>query len=153
MIDWKTVPQRGEHLGQRMHHAFADAFAAGFEEVLLMGGDCPDLPPAVIEDAFIALKTHDMSLVPTQDGGYCLVGFRQTAYAPKVFHFKDWDSESVFSQTLCLAETENINLWVGPQWRDVDTRDDLRALLLRQADSEMSWFAESATLHYLRAWD
>ena len=36
--------QRGNNIGERMHNAFADVFAQGFERCVLIGSDSPDLP-------------------------------------------------------------------------------------------------------------
>ena len=158
-------PQVGQDLGERMHHAFVDAFAKGYERVLLIGGDSPDLPPSYLKAALTALKTHAGALIPSQDGGYCLIGFQQSGYAPQLFDVEHWGSPSVLSDTLAQVQREQIDLWQGPVWQDVDDAADLRQFwdLHQPAKGDLSpskitkttaataWFQNSRSLRYLRS--
>ncbi len=67
-------PQRGTCLGARMANAFEDAFARGFEGVMVAGSDTLGLEPAILKQAARALETHDLVLGPARDGGYYLIG-------------------------------------------------------------------------------
>jgi rSAM/selenodomain-associated transferase 1 len=65
------------NLGERMSHAIADALARG-TSVLLIGTDCPWLDPEALRRAGNALASHDAVLGPAEDGGFVLVGARQS---------------------------------------------------------------------------
>src|SRR3989338_7299880 len=57
MEDWlaNDIPclAQGEgDLGDRLHRAFAQAFAQGAQAVVIIGADCPDLTPALFAQAF-----------------------------------------------------------------------------------------------------
>src|SRR5690348_3988462 len=53
-------------LGARMLAAF------GNTPTLVIGADCPALSPAHLRDAARALASHDVVLIPAEDGGYVL---------------------------------------------------------------------------------
>ena len=141
------LPQLGEDLGSRMQHAFECAFAAGHDPVLLIGGDCPDLPPAILQAAFAALADHDCVLGPTFDGGYYLIGFRACGFAPLVFDFGDWGAQSVYGETLQRLQTAGIPFAELAAWDDIDTLAELKRLWQR---NQTGWFSNSITMQLLQ---
>lgn len=149
-------PQVGNDLGERMHQAFVSAFAKGYERVLLMGGDSPDLPPTYLKAAMEALTSHQGALIPSRDGGYCLIGFQKSGYAPQLFDVEHWGSPSVLSDTLAQVQREQIDLWQGPLWQDVDDAADLQRFwelheeLYEGRQEHTAWFQDSQSLDYLR---
>ena len=104
-------------LGARMLAAFHGA------PTLIIGTDCPALTAAHLRDAARALETHDVVLIPAEDGGYVLIGARR-AHAG-LFTDMAWGVSTVLAETrqriaaLGLSATELSPLW------DVDTEDDL----------------------------
>ena len=54
------LPQEGGDLGQRMKYCFVNAFNRGFQFLVAIGSDIPDLPCEFIKEAFSSLKTHDV---------------------------------------------------------------------------------------------
>jgi hypothetical protein len=69
--------QDGQDLGERMHHAFEESFAAGYEHILMIGADCPVLTVSHLEQGFLALEDHDIVTGPSEDGGYYLIGMKK----------------------------------------------------------------------------
>lgn len=116
--------QRGEDLGARMAHALAAGLAADPEAaVVLIGADSPTLPPAVVDAAFAALRTHAVVLGPALDGGYYLVGVRGAV--PDLFAGPRWGSASVLSDTLDRAAALRLQPALTEFWYDVDRPADL----------------------------
>src|SRR5215216_4982775 len=66
--------QPGDDLCDALSSAFAQHLANGFERVVLIGSDSPTLPASAIEDACAALDESDLSIGPSVDGGYYLIG-------------------------------------------------------------------------------
>lgn len=110
-------------LGERMDSAFRCAFRDGEERVVIMGTDCPDITPAVLQRAFDALHTADVVLGPASDGGYYLVGLCRSA--PSLFRGLSWGSDSVLSETLRLACQEGLSVKLLDELTDVDRPEDL----------------------------
>ena len=143
-----VIPQIGADLGERMKNAFDGCFAEGFDEVVLVGSDVPDLPGQVFAESFAVLEIGGAVIVPTLDGGYCLIGFRRDSFVPGIFEGIAWSTERVCADTLERLERAGIGVCKLPQWRDVDTPEDLRDLFLRHLTSP---FARSRTMACLRA--
>lgn len=125
-------PQHGADLGERMEAALDQAFAAGAGRVLLMGSDVPDAPPDHLRQAFALLASTDAVLAPCQDGGFWCVGFRAAAWGPGLFAHVPWSSGQTLSVLAARLRGAGRSLAQLPAWRDVDTIEDLRALLARQ---------------------
>ncbi|HEY9843336.1 MAG: TIGR04282 family arsenosugar biosynthesis glycosyltransferase [Candidatus Sericytochromatia bacterium] len=140
-------PQSGHDLGARMQQAFVAGFAAGWRQLVLIGGDCPDLPPDTFTAAFAALENADCVLGPTADGGYYLIGFRCSGFVPAVFDFPDWGAETVYAETLRRLKQASATYKELPGWSDVDTLADLRKLWER---NQNNWFTHSITMQALR---
>ncbi len=92
--------QSSADLGERMKAAFAEAFRKGAQQVILHGTDIPDLTTQRIHEAFDALKSRDLVLGPSTDGGYWLIGLKKPA---DLFAGMEWGTSSVFDKTVAAA--------------------------------------------------
>jgi hypothetical protein len=104
-------------LGARMLAAF------GARPTLLIGTDCPALTPAHLREAAAALATHDLVLIPAEDGGYVLIGAR--APHPELFAGMTWSVPSVLAETRTRIAACGLTARELPPLWDVDTEDDL----------------------------
>jgi rSAM/selenodomain-associated transferase 1 len=114
--------QKGENLGDKMWNAFREAFEDCYEQVVLIGSDLPEITESIIEAGIDQLKTKDIVLGPSEDGGYYLIGMRE----PFKFLFdnKPWSEshlyketeEEIFKNKKTLGEIVKLN--------DVDTYED-----------------------------
>lgn len=131
--------QRGPDLGARMLRAFEQLTPNG--PLLLVGTDCPVLHPCHLRAcAEVLLDGRDAVFLPTEDGGYALVGLRRPV--PALFAAMPWSTEAVMPETrarvrqLGLTSSEPAILW------DVDTPADYERAsslgLFDVADSETS---------------
>ncbi len=142
------IPQRGEGLGDRMENVFHEIFGAGFEYVVLIGSDAPDLPLDFIDEAFTALADQDAVLGPSCDGGYYLVGLRRDGFRKGLFADIPWSTPEVFSMQLRHFRDKGLRAYILPPWRDIDTLADLVALVNLAGATP---FSESRTMKYLLA--
>jgi rSAM/selenodomain-associated transferase 1 len=126
----RCVDQRGDGLGDRMWNCFSDLFAGGARRVVMIGSDAPHLADETIERAFADLERADVSLVPSRDGGYCLVG---TARAHDLFSSIQMSTERVLEETLARIEALNLRAVVQPTEFDVDELADVDILAERIA--------------------
>lgn len=125
----RWFPQKGRDLGARLIAAFDAAFQAGASKVVIIGSDCPDLDPRVLEDAFRRLADAEVVLGPAEDGGYYLVGLR--APMPYLFTKMAWSEPDVLKRTLERLESRGTRFELLPDHADVDTFGDLKALARR----------------------
>jgi uncharacterized protein len=120
------LPQIGHNLGERMKNAFKHSFDTGFKRTVIIGTDSPTLPLSYIQKAFDVLEEVPVTIGPTFDGGYYLIGLSEQDDA--IFDDIEWSTPGVFSQTLTKIKTANKPLYVLSPWYDVDTPDSLEFL-------------------------
>jgi rSAM/selenodomain-associated transferase 1 len=121
------IAQRGNDLGERLYHCFADLLDSGFESVVVIGGDSPTLPMEFLIDAFNLLENpQDFVLGPAEDEGYYLIGMRSLDRL--IFENIPWGSSSVLAATRERAVERGLNLRLLPVWYDVDSPQDLDRL-------------------------
>ena len=109
-------------LGQRMAAALAE-FPQG---ALLIGTDCPVLDCTHLHAAAQALQNHDTAVIPSEDGGYVLIGQRQPNPAP--FAGMTWSHARVLTDTQQRLHAAGLTLWLGPTLWDLDEPADLDRL-------------------------
>lgn len=113
--------QVGADLGERMRHAFDTALSEGAAMVLI-GSDCPAMGAIDVRRAVAALATHDVVLVPAEDGGYVLVGAARPV--PSMFDGIDWGSDAVMTQTRERLAAAGARFCELPELWDVDRPAD-----------------------------
>ncbi len=119
-----TYEEQGKgDLGRRMYGAFHDAFLQGYERVILIGSDIPDMKTDHIGKAFHALEDNDLVLAPSTDGGYWLVGLKKPV---DVFQITKWGSHNVLEQTIVQAKSYGLSFQQIEALSDIDTMEDLR---------------------------
>jgi uncharacterized protein len=121
------INQMGDELGARMEHAFAEMFRIGYQRAIIAGTDLPALPELAYEQAFGLLAQHDLVLGPSLDGGYYLIGLSRTA--PELFRDIPWSTADVLTLTQKKAHAFGLNVTLLEPQRDVDTIDDVLALV------------------------
>ena len=124
--DWRVVAQAGEGLGERIEHARQQGVASAGEGavVLVMGSDSPTLPAARLTDTFAALEEGArVAIVPTEDGGYAVIGFAEAADA--VLTGIPWSTEAVMDATRKAASEAGIGLVELATAYDIDYPEDL----------------------------
>lgn len=127
--DWlgdrgEYAPQGGGDLGEKMARAVEGAFWNGADEVVLLGGDCPSITSAVLEDAIDELNGADLVIGPSLDGGYYLFGMGLGDRS--LFDDVDWGTERVFDQTMERIEAAGFEVAILGKLEDVDDVESLR---------------------------
>ena len=108
-----------------MMNAFKNGFDAGYESILGVGSDIPDLNAEIIEKGFEALKKSDTVFGPAEDGGYYLIGMN--SLIPMIFLDKPWSQDGLLDLTISELQSNNFSVEKLQQLNDIDTIEDLRA--------------------------
>ena len=123
-----VVRQQGPTLGHRMATALTRARAMGGQRILLIGADCPDLDAKSIHGALNILENNDLSLGPTFDGGYYLLGAGPSCSTTRLKALLTdipWGTDEVLQQTLSRAEAAGCTYGLLPPLHDIDRPEDL----------------------------
>ncbi len=124
---FQFVPQSDGDLGKKMEEAFRIVFDGGFDKVVIIGTDVPDMNSAYIKKAFEKLTDYDIVAGPSSDGGYNLLGLNK--HEPSLFRNIIWSSEEVLEKTTEIAASLHLNTNLLDQLSDIDTGPELRAWL------------------------
>ncbi|MFK7832023.1 MAG: TIGR04282 family arsenosugar biosynthesis glycosyltransferase [Winogradskyella sp.] len=122
--EFKTV-QSGSDLGERMLNAFQDGFRDGYENIVLIGSDLPDINAKHIMNGLKALETEKVVFGPAEDGGYYLVGMSQLEAS--IFTNKPWSQPDLLVTTMLELSSKNIKFYLLSTLNDIDTYEDLIA--------------------------
>jgi rSAM/selenodomain-associated transferase 1 len=122
--EFKTV-QSGADLGERMLNAFKDGFRDGYNKIVLIGSDLPDISSKHILNGLEALETKDVVFGPAEDGGYYLVGLSELI--PSIFKNKPWSQAQLLNETLEELKQNSNTVGLLETLNDIDTFKDLVA--------------------------
>lgn len=115
--------QNGADLGERMKNAFKRGFELGYERIIGIGSDLPDINVDILEEGLGALSDADTVFGPSADGGYYLLGMHQVHDC--IFDNKTWSTNSVLQITLMELEKAGISFCLLTELNDIDTIEDL----------------------------
>jgi glycosyltransferase A (GT-A) superfamily protein (DUF2064 family) len=117
-------PQVGSSFGQRLENAIESLAQDGYQEIVIVGRDCPDLEPGDILSAFELLKRHHLVLGPDHRGGCYLIGIRSSD-REKLYEIR-WQQNTDFEEIRRrFALLSSVDL---PVKMDLDTLEDVRLL-------------------------
>ena len=123
----KFFPQDGGDLGAKMNHALNLALSMGYEKCILTGSDLPLMTGDHLISGFKALDQADVTLGPTSDGGYYLVGVKECS--PFLFENQTYGYGNVFENTVAAVHAAGKSFCPAIPCDDVDTPEDLQNLL------------------------
>jgi glycosyltransferase A (GT-A) superfamily protein (DUF2064 family) len=125
---WIRVPQRGDPLGERLSHAYADTLVPGLA-TLLIGMDTPQAGPALLAAAVRSLSADgiDAVLGHAEDGGWWALGLRDPRHA-EVLRDVETSTATTGARTLSALESRGLRVAALPRLRDVDTAADAHAV-------------------------
>ena len=129
-LSWSA--QAEGDLGLRMLTASQNALYK-FEKVILIGTDCPDLMNEQIQSAAQQLKQYDTTMIPAVDGGYVLLGLKQSD--AHLFSDMTWSVSDVAAVTQQRVKDLNWSLALLEPLADIDEPDDLQYLPADWLDS------------------
>ena len=114
--------QTGSTFAARLENAVAKISGLGYDEVVVVGRDCPSLRATDIERAFAELKARTLVLGPDHRGGCYLIAFH--ARNRGLLHGVRWNQDTDCAQLCQRCPASNVFLL--PVKHDLDSWADLR---------------------------
>lgn len=142
----RFVPQAGEGWGERQARLLRWGHEQGYARTLLIASDSPQLPCAIVSDAFAALEKRDVVLGRVLDGGYYLVGVTGDHDVLSGVPMSTADAASALVER---ATALGLGVTELPPTFDVDEADDLDRLWAALAPTGNRAPATWAALHRL----
>ncbi|MFT6967141.1 MAG: glycosyltransferase A (GT-A) superfamily protein (DUF2064 family) [Marivirga sp.] len=85
--------QAGESFGEKFTNALQATFDLGYENIISIGNDSPDLATHHIETAISKLQAGQAVIGPSIDGGIYLVGLHKSQFQPQTFSKLGWEKD------------------------------------------------------------
>ncbi|GMN10082.1 hypothetical protein MTsPCn9_15030 [Croceitalea sp. MTPC9] len=121
--------QLGTSFGERFVNAIQEVYQKGFDTIITIGNDSPQLKTAHLLDAYKQLQLGKTVLGPTFDGGFYLMGLHKANFDASLFERLPWQRFGLFNRISQLFENYNSQLFRLPVFEDIDTRRDVAILL------------------------
>jgi glycosyltransferase A (GT-A) superfamily protein (DUF2064 family) len=117
--------QEGADWTARQRPIFRWTAARGYDQTVLIASDSPQLPMRAVAAAFAALDHAMVTLAPTYDGGYSLIGQRSGV---DILGAVPMSTATVYDDLCANALARKVSLHAfAPTW-DVDEAADLQRL-------------------------
>ncbi len=118
-----TVQSPG-NLGRRMQTALNQAFEQGATKSVLIGSDLPGMKWDIIENAFEITNANTITLGPSTDGGFYLIGMSQIKR--NLLANIQWSTPAVLTQLQNNLKQAGLQTILLPTRRDIDQEEDWR---------------------------
>ena len=142
-----SARQQGSTFGERLQHAFAQAFAQGYEQIICLGNDTPGLTPATLRQAAEALEQQDYVFGQATDGGVYLMGMHRHTFQQLDFSAISWNTALVFEE-LCQQTAAAYTAVLTPILPDADTCGDVLALSAQRSLGSFADWLRNLLLYF-----
>lgn len=122
--------QVGNTFGERISHAVATVFGQGYERVLVLGSDCPQLDAPRLHQAAELLAQGQPVCGPATDGGAYLIGLDRDHFDADHFSSLAWETDQLYTElSALLSRQRSRSVAALPALSDIDNLSALRQLL------------------------
>lgn len=123
--------QVGKSFGEKLANAFEDVYKKGYQRVIAIGNDCPNLDTETLELAIQKLSQTDVVLGPSKDGGMYLIGMEKDYFERNRNRFIQlpWHSDRVFVDFLTLLDEQHQKVSILRALLDLDNVLDIQEYL------------------------
>lgn len=123
------VEQKGNSFGERFANAIVQVYQLGFDHVISIGNDAPQLTVGHLKQAARRLSEGQQVLGPAQDGGFYLMGLQKAHFNYHNFVALPWQTSTLshaFAERI-LTSKETV-FYLG-QLRDIDSFADISVMV------------------------
>ncbi|MBU2019591.1 MAG: DUF2064 domain-containing protein [Bacteroidetes bacterium] len=117
--------QRGSTFGEKLANAFQDVYAKGFQKVIAIGNDCPELTADLLEKTIAELQKKDFVIGPSKDGGMYLIGMDKSSFHFQSFSNLDWQTQNTLVSFLSFARAKRKTIHLLRSLIDLDNFESL----------------------------
>ena len=121
--------QYGTGFGERFVNAVSEIYDKGFDCVITIGNDCPQLKSSHLKKTQEQLEKHKFVLGPATDGGFYLIGMHKSSFDSELFLQFSWQTDKLNQQILNYATLKDIPLIKLEVLFDIDNLSDLKKVI------------------------
>lgn len=123
--------QKGNSFSERFSNAIGTVFSQGYEHIISIGNDSPDLTAEHICTAQRNLTKSITTLGPSLDGGAYLITISKQQFNKKDFASLPWQGRTLFTSLKKYLQSKNNIVQQIEILKDVDTITDLYYFISR----------------------
>lgn len=121
--------QKGNTFGERFTNAIQKVFEKGYEQIIAIGNDTPQLTVSHILEAERRLQAKNFILGPSVDGGFYLMGIHKSQFNECVLKQLAWQTSGLSKQLLNLIKQKDIEVFQLQTLYDIDTEEDVKSII------------------------
>ena len=121
--------QVGDTFGQRLSNAMQSVYKMGYDNVIAIGNDTPQLKASHLLKTAEELQHTKAVLGPTFDGGFYLLGLHKSAFQIETFYSLKWQTKSLTGQLLKHFDSQQILTKLLSVFFDIDDVFGLKAVV------------------------
>ena len=130
--------QQGATFGERFTHALQQVFRQGYQQVIAIGGDVPDLRKQHIQLAADLLRQNDWVLGPDFRGGAYLIACTREAFAKNPhLHSLPWQTSHTLKSLLLSARRRQQSVALLSVLHDLNHGADLSGWLAQNGQHRL----------------
>ena len=123
------LTQIGTSFGERITNAIQDIFDQGYQRVIAIGNDCPELQPEDLRFAADQLLKGKCVIGPNIRKGTYLIGLDQSSFIAEEFMELPWQSNQLLLKLKAYFDSIKTSVKVLRDLRDLNSFADLKRLL------------------------
>lgn len=121
-----TEQQVGNTFGQRLSNAISNVFNNGYNNVIVLGNDCPQITSGHILEANSLFNDHQLIIGPTIKGGSYLIGVTKTSFHKESFETLRWETSFLFKDLKEYSAFNSNHYFISSYQTDLNNSDDLK---------------------------
>jgi len=121
--------QKGDSFGERLSNAIQQIYDKGFENVIAIGNDTPQLKVRHLLETDKLLKERKIILGPSIDGGFYLMGIHKTLFQKDNFSKLPWQTKALATCVEDFIIDLHEESYKLETLQDIDSINDLKAVL------------------------
>ncbi|WP_394749449.1 TIGR04282 family arsenosugar biosynthesis glycosyltransferase [Spongiimicrobium salis] len=118
--------QIGSSFGERFSNAIAKIYDKGYEAVITLGNDSPNLTVHHLKETAKKLEENTIVLGPTYDGGFYLMGLRREHFKKDIFVDFSWNTGHIRQQIQHYIVQADASYLLLDVLYDIDSLVDLK---------------------------
>ena len=117
--------QKGNSFGERFANAIETIFQKGYEQVITIGNDSPQLKTQQLLDAKKSLTQGKTCLGPSINGGTYLIAIHKKQFHKEQFIALPWQTKYLFQKLNEYLEAQNTKIVLLHKLKDINQLNDI----------------------------
>ena len=125
VLVYNSHRQTGLNFADRLANAIEDAFLQSYDQLIVIGSDCPGISATMINEAGKQMTGTRVILSPAMDGGVNMIAIHKNSYKRSTFIQLDWEKKTLQASWKQYITNMDLEVHWLASMADVDSIKDL----------------------------